>query len=405
MRAFEGVRVVDFTHVLAGPFCTYQLAVMGADVVKIEAPDEPDMMRPEGHSETMSNEGRGTQFICQNGNKRSLCLDLNSESGKSIATKLIARADVLVENFRGGVLERHGFGYEAVSRINPQLIYCSMTGFGRTGPKAEHPAYDNVIQAFSGLMAATGSPTQHPVRVGPAVLDYGTGAQAAFAVAAALFQRTRTQKGQRIDVSMADAALMLMSTHVMDTQTLGQTPVPFGNQNPDRASYSLYDTRDGQLMIGAFTPRQTATMWRALGEDSIADEVAGYSRRQFKDASEQQRQSLQAIFLRNDADHWEQLLMNAGVPASRVRRIDEAIEHPQIKSRQVLQQSDVLPETGQQLRSPVAAFGYQHDGPELDAPSPVLGQHSKQVLAELGYSQQQITDFIDQGDVFSATTP
>ncbi len=404
MRAFEGVRVVDFTHVLAGPFCTYQLAVMGADVIKIEPPKEPDMMRPEGHSEALSSQGRGAQFICQNGNKRSLCLDLNSDSGKEIVTKLIASADVLVENYRGGVLDRKGFGYDAVKKINPQLIYCSMTGFGRTGPKAEHPAYDNVIQAFSGLMAATGTPTQHPVRVGPAVLDYGTGAQAAFAISAALFQRSRSGTGQRIDVSMADAALMLMSTHIMDTQALGQTPTPFGNQNPYRAGYSLYETQSGQLMIGAFTPKQTARLWRALGEDDVAEQVLSYSRQQFIDSTDGQCQMLQKILLDNDADHWEQLLMSAGVPAARVRRIDETIGHPQIKSRQVLQPSDVLPETGQQLHSPVAAFNYEHDGPSLREPSPSLGQHSEQVLQELGYTIDQIRQFIERGDILNAAS-
>jgi len=397
MQAFHGVRVIDFTHVLAGPFCTYQLAVQGADVIKIEPPHEPDMMRQEGHSDLLASEGRGTQFVCQNGNKRSLSLDLNKTEGQQIIRKLIATADVLVENYRGGVLDRFDLSYEAVSELNPQIIYCSMTGFGRTGPKAEHPAYDNVIQAFSGLMAATGTPDEHPVRVGPAVLDYGTGAQAAFAIASALYQRTQTKTGQRIDVSMADAALMLMSTHVMDAQVLGTSAPPYGNQNPDRAAYSLYETRDGKLMLGAFTIKQTQRLWRALGREDMASEINGFNRRQFAKSTARHAKELENILLLENADHWEQLFNAAGVPAARLRRIDEAIEHPQIHSRNVLQASDSIPEDGRPLRSPVAAFGYQHDGPRLHSASPRIGEHSVDILRELGYQDEQITTLDENG--------
>ena len=166
MYAFEGVRVLDLTHVLAGPFCTYQLGVMGADVIKIEPPAMPDYMREEGASLAMKEQGRNTNFVCQNGNKRSLCLDLRSARGKQILLKLAETADVLVENYRFGAMTRHGLGYDEISTVNPTIIYCSMTGYGHTGPKAAQPAYDFVIQAFSGLMAATGTPHEHPVRVG-----------------------------------------------------------------------------------------------------------------------------------------------------------------------------------------------------------------------------------------------
>ena len=399
MRAFEGIRVLDLTHILAGPFCTYQLAVMGADVIKIESPSMPDYMREEGTSDEMGEQRRNTQFVCQNGNKRSLCLDLSTERGAQIALKLVETADVLVENYRKGAMERHGLGYDAVSKINPKLIYCSMTGFGHTGPKAGHAAYDFVIQAFSGLMAATGTPNENPVRVGPAVLDYGTGAQAAFAIASALFQRTQTGKGQKIDVAMADAALMLMSTHVMDAQTLGRSEVPFGNIMPTKAGYSMYETADGLLAMGAATPAQYQKMWRVLGRDDIATQIDGLSRKDLKPMATQDKSILDEILATRDADHWEDVLNEVGVPAARVRRVDEAIEHPQVHSRRVLQEGPMVPETSQQLRVPVAAFGYEHGGPEYQSPAPLLGEHTHELLAELGLENQEIDTLCRDGVV------
>jgi len=397
MKAFEGIRVVDLTHVLAGPFCTYQLAVMGADVIKIEPASMPDFMREEGTSPTLEAQGRNTNFICQNGNKRSLCLDLTSKRGADIALKLADTADGLVENYRMGAMTRNGLGYEAVSKRNPTIIYCSLTGYGHTGPKATEPAYDFVIQAFSGLMAATGTPREHPVRVGPAVLDYGTGSQAAFAIASALFQRTRTGKGQKIDVAMTDAALMLMSTHVMDAQTLDQSEPPFGNINPTKAGYSLYETANGLLAIGAATQSQYRRMWRALGHDDIADQLEGLSRKELVPLTGEHKDLLDRIFATADADHWDVLLNKAGVPAARVRRVDEVIDHPQVRSRSVLQDGPVLPETGQQLRVPVAAFGYEHGGPEYHSPAPRLGEHSREVLAEIGVGEQEIDLLLGDG--------
>ncbi|MEM7670323.1 MAG: CoA transferase, partial [Pseudomonadota bacterium] len=189
MRPFEDVRVLDLTHVLAGPFATFQLAVLGADVIKIEAPDRPDMTRNEGVSADLNDAHYGTYFLGQNGGKRSLTLDLATPEGRGILGQLIARADVLVQNYSGAGLDEHGFGAETALEINPRLIYCSMTGFGRTGPKQNDPAYDIIIQAFSGIMAANGTADTSPVRVGPPMVDYGTGAQAALAISAALYQR------------------------------------------------------------------------------------------------------------------------------------------------------------------------------------------------------------------------
>jgi len=217
MRAFEGIRVLDLTHVFAGPFCTFQLAVMGADVIKIESPDFPDMMRDEGNSEALNELGLSNFFVCQNSEKKSLSLNLKLDDDREFFLKLVRTADVLVQNYSGKAMERLGFSYKKLKKINPKLIYCSMTGFGKTGPKAEHPAYDSVIQAYSGLMELNGVKSIGPLRVGPAIVDYGTGIHAAFAISSALFRREITGEGLEIDLSMLDAASMRMPSSVSDT--------------------------------------------------------------------------------------------------------------------------------------------------------------------------------------------
>jgi len=402
MQPFEGIRVLDFTHVLAGPFCTYQLGVMGADVIKIEAPHKPDMMRAEGHCPPMEAEGRGSEYISQNGNKRSLCLDLGAPEGLAIARKLTETADVIVENYCCGVIDGYGLGYDAAAKIKPDIVYCSLTGFGHTGPKAAHPAYDPVIQAFSGLMAANGTPDNHPVRVGPALIDYGTGAQAAFAIASALFQRSRTGRGQRIDVAMLDAALMMMSTHAVNSQLMERTPPPMGNTNPQRAAYSCYETADGLVFLGAFTLKQTQTLWRALGRDDLADELEGRDLAFMFTLADGHADTLRDIMKTRTAQEWEDLINEAGVPAARVRRVDEALRETQVASRGVLRDNEDVPGNGQRLKAPAAAFGYMHGGPELHSPAPKLGEHTAAILEEIGYGAEEIAALGNEGVILAS---
>lgn len=391
MRPFEGIKVLDLTHVLAGPFSTYQLAVLGADVIKIEPPSRPDMTRDEGVIPALSEDYIGTYYLAQSAGKRSLTLDLKSEAGREILRKLVKDADVLVENYRSGKMAELGLGYDDLAAINPLLIYCSMTGFGQTGPKAQHPAYDVVIQAYSGLMVANGESNSPPVRVGPPVVDYGTGAQSALAISAALFQRGQTGKGQRIDVAMLDAALMLMSSPVTDTLSVGAPPAAHGNAHPYYAGYSAYDTQDGMLMIGAYTTRQVANLFRAIGEREVAAEVDAMSRDEIKASRDRFAEILTRVLGTRSAQDWEDIINAGGVPAARVRSLEETLAEEQVASRGVLQEYGELAGAGEPKRLPVAAFSYAHGGPKVDRPPPRMGEHTDEVLAELGMDDGEIS--------------
>lgn len=397
MKPFEGIRVIDMTHVFAGPFCTYQLAVLGADVIKVEPPGDPDMTREEGVVPELNARGMGTAYMAQNGGKRAIAVDIKTAEGIEILKKLAATADVLVENYKGGTLDALGLGYDALAAVNPQLIYCSMTGFGHTGPKGSDRAYDAVIQAYSGVMAANGEANSPPVRVGPPMVDYGTGAQAALAVSSALFQRSRTGKGQRIDVAMLDAALMSMSALVAGTQATGAPPLPHGNTHLACAGYATYETQDGLLMIGAWSNRQMGALYRLLGDADRAARTERTARSDIGSLQSEDAAFLQAVLRDKTADEWERLLNAAGVPAARVHRLDETVAEAQIASRSVLQTYPGSDQPGMPKALPVAGFTYAHGGPSLGGPPPGVGEHTAEVLAELDYDSAAIAALADRG--------
>ena len=231
-RPFEGIRIIDITHVLAGPFAAYQLAVLGAEVIKVEDPNDPDQTRGTGTDRELNRRRMGTGFLTQASNKRAITLNLKSEAGRGILKRLVAGADVMVENYRPGAFAALGLGYETMSALNPRLIYCSISAFGQDGPRGDQTAYDHVIQATSGLMATTGTEEVHPIKFGSPAVDYATGTMAAFALASALFQRERTGRGQRIDLAMLDVAMILMSSHLTGYLRNGTEPKPSGNAMP-----------------------------------------------------------------------------------------------------------------------------------------------------------------------------
>jgi crotonobetainyl-CoA:carnitine CoA-transferase CaiB-like acyl-CoA transferase len=378
IRPFEGIRVIDVTHVLAGPFAAYQLAVLGADVIKVEHPDDPDQSRGAGTDKELNRRNMGTAFLTQGSNKRSITLDLKQEKDCEILKRLVTTADVFVENYRPGAFDALGLGYKALEEINPRLIYASFSAFGQSGPRGQQTAYDHVIQASSGIMAMTGTKEVNPIKFGSPAVDYATGMTGAFALSAALFQRERTGKGQRIDMAMLDVAMILMSSHVTGYLRNGVHPKPHGNRHP-HATNGAFATKSGLVMLGASNLRQQRRLWTLLERSDMI------KRTNDERDSDHDREiaTLTEIMLTRTADEWEEFLQARHVPAARVRTMGEALADPQLTNRSIIHRHDNVAGIEGGFGVPLAAFTFAHGGPRIDTPPPILGQHNEEILSEL----------------------
>ena len=399
MQAFSNIRVIDLTHVIAGPFCSYQLAVMGAEVIKVEPAQNPDMLRARSNEFPAGEQGLGSFFASQNANKKALCLDLKSAQGQTIIKQLIATADVFIENYRTGAMAKLGLAFEDVKKIKADIVYCSMTGFGQQGPLSERTAYDNVIQAYSGLMAANGDEQTAPVKIGPPILDYGTGIQAAFAIAAALYQRTFTRQGQYIDIAMLDSALMLMSSNITQYNEFKELLPRSGNDSAFNAGYCCYQTLEGLLMLGAYTGEQVKNMWIVLGDPEHAEQMKNLRPPAMKDHLKTDQTRISKLLLNKSACEWEHLFNQQKVPAARVRSLDETLTDEQLNFRSVMQ-SPV--NESENMRLPAASFMFADNGPKINHSAPILGQHTNEILKELGYSEVEISELESAGTIFKA---
>lgn len=386
-RPFEGVKILDFTQVLAGPYASYQLALLGADVIKVERREGEDMRRTP-LSREWAERGLAPAFQAINGNKRSLTLDLQKPDAIAIVKKLAATVDVVMENFRPGVMDKLGIGYETLSAINPKLIYCAVSGFGQTGPDRLRPAYDGKMQALSGIMAITGHPETGPTRAGFAVCDVLSGATAAFGVSSALYQRDRTGKGQLIDVSMLEATLAFLSGQIADWSVAGHRQTLSGNQAVSRkTTANLFKAGDGYILLAVNNEKQYRALMSTLGrEDTLSDPrfADWFSRNENEPAL---RAIIEDALAAKPAREWETILEDAGAPCASIWKIEEVIDHPQIKDRGAIQELDT---PYGRLRFAGSGFKLAYGGGRLDRMAPELGADTDAVLGELGFDATEI---------------
>ena len=389
-----GIRVLDLTNVLAGPFACHQLAHLGADVLKVEAVGRGDLARNLGADPALSARGMGISFLAQNAGKRSLTLNLKDAAGKDVLRRLVARSDVLVENFRPGVMDRLGLGAEALRAENPALIYCAISGFGQTGPWTDRPAYDQIVQGVSGLLSVTGSVASGPLRAGYPLADTIGGLTAAMAITAAL---NAPERGCVIDVSMQEAVLATMGWVVSNHLIGGVDPVRNGNENPTSAPSGAFQCADGLINIAANKDEQWVLLARHLGRDDLLANPLYATREDRKTHRLRLKAELETVLTTRNANAWADALSAIGVPAGPVLSLPDILAHPQVQGRDFLSRFDDVPGRDQPID--VVRMGAMFDGarPAVATPPPALGQDTDAVLADLGYDAAQIAEMREKG--------
>nr|WP_316643319.1 CaiB/BaiF CoA-transferase family protein [uncultured Roseateles sp.] len=398
-QALANVRVLDLSNVLAGPFCAYQLALLGADVIKVEVPSGGDLARQLGSDPGLNANHMGASFLAQNSGKRSITVNLKTASGKAVLKRLVASADVLVENFRPGVMARLGLSWDELKQCNPALVYCAISGFGQDGPLKDAPAYDQIIQGLSGMMSITGDKHSAPLRVGSPVADTISGITAAFAISSALVRRFRTGEGAFIDVSMLESTLVTMGWVVSNYLIVGTVPQANGNDNMTAAPSGAFKTGSGLLNIAANKQEQFEALAKAIDRENLITDERFAKRESRKLHRPELTAEIEAALAAHDAAHWEALFNRVGIPAGRVLTVPEVLESPQIRHRELLQTFDDVPGVDRAITVPRAGFRLSDGEPRTSSPPPLLGQHTDAVLLSVGFSEADIQQLRAEGAI------
>ncbi len=389
--ALENIKVLDLTRTLAGPFCTMMLGDMGADVIKIEEPERGDETR----SWTPFWNGESTQFVSFNRNKRSLSLNLREEEGLDIVRALAKDADVMIESFRAGALDRMGLGYEEISAINPGIIYGSISGYGRTGPMAEKPGYDLIIQAYSGLMDLTGEPDGLPLRVGFSLVDLFTGMMCFGSVVTALYHRRETGQGQRLEAALLDGQVAALSYHATAYMATGVVPQRMGSGHPSLVPYQSFQASDGYFILGV----ANQGLWERFCDGIGHAELLTDPRFKTNDDRVANRaacvEALGAIFREKTVAEWVDKIEQCGVPCGPINQVDDVVNNPQVNARNMIAQLEHpnVPD----LRIPNSPLKLAETPAVIKRPPPLLGQHNDEILGDLGYDSGAINQLREKG--------
>ena len=389
--ALDKIKVVDLTRTLAGPFCTMLMGDMGAEVIKVEEPTGGDETR----KWTPFVNGESTQFLTFNRNKRSLSVNLKEREGLKIVQDLAADADVMIESFRAGTLDRLGLGYEAIKKTNPGVVYCSISGYGRTGPMADMPGYDLLIQAYSGLMSLTGDPEGSPLRIGFSLVDLFTGMMAYGTILTALRQRDQTGKGQWVESALLDGQVAALSYHATGFMGTGVEPKRMGSGHPSLVPYQSFSASDGQFIIGCANQGLWERMCRAIGQDEMLDDPRYTTNTDRVEHRAECVGELSALFAQKTTAHWVDLIVEAGVPCGPINTVADVVSNPQVLARNMIAEVDHpnIPN----LKFPGSPLKLTDSPATIRRVPPMLGQHNEEILEEAGYSPEKIADLKERG--------
>ena len=397
-KAFDGVTVLDLSQVLAGPSCGMQLALLGANIIKIEPPSGGDQMRNRVLGSQYSDIGMAAAFLGMNIGKRSLGLDIKSEKGKEILFALIKKSDVILHNFRAGVVDRLGLDYESVRAINPIIVYTVISGFGAKGPRSADPAYDGAVQAAAGMMANNGTAESGPLRTGYMPVDLMTGMTAAYATTAALLRKQKTGKGQMVDVAMLDCAITLGSANFSRSEVDDIPDMLIGNQSIAGApTASSFPTAEGSILTAAIMPNHVEAFFDELGLREMLNDPKFATPEARIENKEMVRDAMIEALKSDTAENWEKRLAPRGVPVAKINSVKETARLEQLQYRNILTAVPAAKGMANGYKLPGAPFTNSEDGPEVMRPAPVLGQHTVEILEEIGIDKSAISTLAAEG--------